>query len=64
MNKSSKASWIIFNSSGAGSPSPSRSGGSQRNCDIGLRSMFVYANGDVHFCDYLKKPIGNIIKTV
>jgi len=37
-------------------------GGHKRNCDIGLRSMFVYANGDVHFCDYLKKPIGNIYK--
>jgi MoaA/NifB/PqqE/SkfB family radical SAM enzyme len=37
-------------------------GGHKRNCDIGLRSMFVFANGDVHFCDYLGKPIGNIHK--
>jgi MoaA/NifB/PqqE/SkfB family radical SAM enzyme len=34
--------------------------GEKRNCDIGLRSMFVYPNGDVFFCDFLKKPIGNI----
>jgi MoaA/NifB/PqqE/SkfB family radical SAM enzyme len=34
--------------------------GHKRNCDIGLRTMFVYANGDVFFCDFLKKPIGNI----
>lgn len=34
--------------------------GHKRNCDIGLRSMFIYANGDVHFCDFLRKPIGNI----
>jgi len=37
-------------------------GGQKRNCDIGLRSMFVFANGDVHFCDYLSKAIGNIHK--
>lgn len=35
-------------------------GGQKRNCDIGLRSMFIYPNGDVFFCDFLKKPIGNI----
>jgi MoaA/NifB/PqqE/SkfB family radical SAM enzyme len=35
-------------------------GGEKRNCDIGLRSMFIYANGDVHFCDFLGRPIGNI----
>ncbi len=34
--------------------------GKKRNCDIGLRSMFIYPNGDAHFCDFLKKPIGNI----
>jgi MoaA/NifB/PqqE/SkfB family radical SAM enzyme len=34
--------------------------GEKRNCDIGLRSMFVFPNGDVHFCDYLGKPIGNV----
>ena len=37
-------------------------GGAKRNCDIGLRSMFIYANGDVHFCDYLGRAIGNIHK--
>lgn len=36
--------------------------GHKRNCDIGLRSMFIYPNGDVYFCDFLKKPIGNIHK--
>lgn len=35
-------------------------GGEKRNCDIGLRSMFIYPNGDVFFCDFLKQPIGNI----
>jgi MoaA/NifB/PqqE/SkfB family radical SAM enzyme len=35
-------------------------GGAKRNCDIGLRSMFIYANGDVHFCDFLGRAIGNI----
>ena len=24
--------------------------------------MFIFANGDVHFCDYLGRPIGNIHK--
>ena len=37
-------------------------GGKKRNCDIGLRSMFIFANGDVHFCDYLGRPVGNIHK--
>lgn len=37
-------------------------GGHKRNCDIGLRSMFIHASGDVYFCDFLKKPIGNIHK--
>ena len=36
--------------------------GHKRNCDIGLRTMFIYANGDVFFCDFLKKPIGSIHK--
>lgn len=36
--------------------------GEKRNCDIGLRAMFIYPNGDVFFCDFLKKPIGNIHK--
>jgi MoaA/NifB/PqqE/SkfB family radical SAM enzyme len=34
--------------------------GAKRNCDIGLRSMFIYYAGDVHFCDFLKQSIGNI----
>jgi len=34
--------------------------GEPRNCDIGLRSMFIYPNGDVHFCDFLGKAIGNV----
>jgi MoaA/NifB/PqqE/SkfB family radical SAM enzyme len=37
-------------------------GGEKRNCDIGLRSMFIYPNGDVFFCDYLGHPIGNLYK--
>jgi len=36
--------------------------GGKRNCDIGLRTMFVYYQGDVHFCDFLKQPIGNVYK--
>jgi MoaA/NifB/PqqE/SkfB family radical SAM enzyme len=35
-------------------------GGHKRNCDIGLRSMFIYPNGDVHFCDFLHQAIGNV----
>jgi len=35
-------------------------GGEKRNCDIGLRSMFMYPNGDVYFCDFLGRPIGNV----
>ncbi|HTD86914.1 MAG TPA: radical SAM protein [Candidatus Binatia bacterium] len=34
--------------------------GHKRNCDIGLRAMTIFPNGDVYFCDFLKKPIGNI----
>src|SRR2546425_6910028 len=34
--------------------------GGKRNCDIGLRAMTIYPNGDVFFCDFLKKAIGNI----
>jgi len=37
-------------------------GGKKRNCDIGLRSMFIYPNGNVFFCDFLGEPIGNIHK--
>lgn len=36
--------------------------GKPRNCDIGYRSVFVFANGDVHFCDWLKRPAGNLYK--
>ena len=35
-------------------------GGEKRNCDIGLRSLFIYPNGDVFFCDFLKQAIGNV----
>src|ERR1051325_1099077 len=35
-------------------------GGEKRNCDIGLRSMFIYPNGDVFFCDFRGKPVGNV----
>ena len=34
--------------------------GHKRNCDIGLRSMFIFPNGEVHFCDFLSQPIGNV----
>jgi glycosyltransferase involved in cell wall biosynthesis len=34
--------------------------GEKRDYDIGLRSMFIYPNGDVFFCDFLQQPIGNI----
>lgn len=37
-------------------------GGHKRNCDVGLRSMGIFPNGDVHFCDFLKQPVGNIHK--
>ena len=37
-------------------------GGEKRNCDIGLRTMFVKPDGEVFFCDFLKQPIGNIHK--
>ena len=36
--------------------------GHKRNCDIGLRSMGIFPNGDVHFCDFLNEPVGNIYK--
>jgi MoaA/NifB/PqqE/SkfB family radical SAM enzyme len=35
-------------------------GGAKRNCDIGLRTMFVRPNGDVLFCGFLKEVLGNI----
>jgi len=34
--------------------------GEKRNCDIGLRTMAIYPNGDVYFCDFLGKPVGNV----
>jgi MoaA/NifB/PqqE/SkfB family radical SAM enzyme len=36
--------------------------GHKRNCDIGLRTMSIFQTGDVWFCDFLKKPVGNINK--
>ena len=36
--------------------------GEKRNCDIGLRTMGVQPSGDVYFCDYLGKPVGNIYR--
>lgn len=36
--------------------------GHKRNCDVGLRSMGIFPNGDVHFCDFLQEPVGNIYK--
>ena len=37
-------------------------GGHKRNCDIGLRSMFIFPNGDVRLCDYLGQAVGNVHK--
>ena len=34
--------------------------GRKRNCDIGLRTMFIGLKGDVWFCDFLKQHIGNV----
>jgi MoaA/NifB/PqqE/SkfB family radical SAM enzyme len=34
--------------------------GIQRGCDIGYRSLEILANGSVHFCDLLERPIGSI----
>jgi MoaA/NifB/PqqE/SkfB family radical SAM enzyme len=36
--------------------------GEKRNCDMGLRSMSVGPSGDVFFCDFLGRSIGNIHK--
>jgi MoaA/NifB/PqqE/SkfB family radical SAM enzyme len=36
--------------------------GAKRNCDIAYRVMGIYPNGDVQFCDYLNKAVGNIHK--
>jgi MoaA/NifB/PqqE/SkfB family radical SAM enzyme len=36
--------------------------GQKRNCDIGLRAMTIWPTGDVYFCDFLGRPIGNIHK--
>lgn len=35
-------------------------GGARRNCDIGLRAMMIFPNGEARFCDFLKQPLGNI----
>jgi MoaA/NifB/PqqE/SkfB family radical SAM enzyme len=37
-------------------------GGEKRNCDVGLRALSVWPNGDVLFCDFLGRPIGNVNK--
>ena len=31
-------------------------------CSAGVSYFHIYPNGDVFFCDFLKKPIGNIHK--
>lgn len=36
--------------------------GEKRNCDIGLRAMFVKPDGEVYFCDFLSRSVGNIYK--
>jgi MoaA/NifB/PqqE/SkfB family radical SAM enzyme len=36
--------------------------GQKRNCDIGLRSMFVKPDGEVYFCDFLEHSIGSVYK--
>lgn len=36
--------------------------GAKRDCDIAYRVMGIYPNGDVQFCDYLNKAVGNIHK--
>jgi MoaA/NifB/PqqE/SkfB family radical SAM enzyme len=36
--------------------------GQKRNCDVGLRTLYIQPNGDVFFCDYLGQPIGSIHK--
>lgn len=35
-------------------------GGKKRNCDIGFRSMFIYPDGNVFFCDAFKQAVGNV----
>lgn len=35
-------------------------GGKKRGCDIGYRSLFIFPNGSVQFCDLLKRDIGNV----
>jgi MoaA/NifB/PqqE/SkfB family radical SAM enzyme len=37
-------------------------GGEKRNCDIGLRTIFIKPNGDTYFCELLEESIGNINK--
>src|ERR1041385_5527058 len=34
--------------------------GKKRGCDIGYRSMGIFPNGSVQFCDLLKRDIGNV----
>lgn len=34
--------------------------GHKRGCDIGYRTMGIFPNGSVHFCDLLERDIGNV----
>ncbi|HEY2081291.1 MAG TPA: radical SAM protein [Verrucomicrobiae bacterium] len=34
--------------------------GKKRGCDIGYRSLSIYPNGGVQFCDLLQRDIGNV----
>jgi MoaA/NifB/PqqE/SkfB family radical SAM enzyme len=35
-------------------------GGAKRNCDIGLRSMSIFPDGEVASCEFLGRTIGNV----
>jgi MoaA/NifB/PqqE/SkfB family radical SAM enzyme len=35
-------------------------GGAKRNCDIGLRSLSVFSNGEVASCEFVGRTIGNV----
>ncbi|HWD20975.1 MAG TPA: radical SAM protein [Verrucomicrobiae bacterium] len=34
--------------------------GKKRGCDIGYRSMFIFPNGSVQFCDLLQRDVGSV----
>ncbi len=34
--------------------------GEKRGCDIGYRTLSIEPNGSVHFCDLLKREVGNV----